>query len=119
MKCNNTRCKTCPVLYEFGGHLTINNVSITLNENVNCNSNNIIYLIKCSNCSKNYIGKTKISLRIRNNLHRNHIDTDYGFLPVSKHIKSCGNKTYNITIIQQVKSNDPKKLDFIEDYFIK
>jgi len=117
-KCESTSCKTCPSLIIYSGTILINNIPIKLNSNVNCTTKSVIYVLTCQNCKKFYIGKTKNSLRIRNNLHRTHITTDSGFMNVSKHIKQCSNGNYNITIIHQVKSKDPKRLSFTESYFI-
>ena len=40
---------------------------------LDCNSSNIIYLINCKQCDKQYIGQTKRSLRCRTNEHRNDV----------------------------------------------
>ena len=69
--CDLPHCPTC----EYFGPRSeiISNVTkqgFKIQSNMNCNSNNLIYLIECDNCGLQYIGQTKRSLRHRFHNHR-------------------------------------------------
>ena len=74
-KCNNRRCKTCPTLSTSSEiianvtHRKYNLINHT-NENINCHSQNIIYLITCMSCNIQYVGETAYPLHKRINQHR-------------------------------------------------
>ena len=52
-----------------------------------CDTQNCIYAIKCNGCNEMYIGET-VNLRLRTNLHKDHIRQNIG-LYVSRHIAEC------------------------------
>ena len=45
-----------------------------INRHIDCNSKNVIYMIQCNHCHKQYIGKTKRRLKDRFNGHRRPVD---------------------------------------------
>ena len=55
-----------------------------LAQNVDCNTNNVVYLLECNKCKKQYIGETKRKFIVRFKEHladiRHNRDT-----PVAKH----------------------------------
>lgn len=55
--------------------------------NLNCNSSNIIYCIKCLKCEKYYIGETKNPLKIRLGQHISHIKNPNYNVHVSSHFR--------------------------------
>ena len=73
-KCNHPRCITCK-------HLNCNRkftstktkVSYTIRHNFSCTSKNLIYLITCQKCKKQYVGLTMQKLNTRINHHRSNI----------------------------------------------
>ena len=68
--CKARNCRYCPRLDHTG---TIQNTTSGTNyktrTNITCNSNNLIYCIKCKNCSKLYVGQTKNSIKERFKCH--------------------------------------------------
>ena len=57
---------------------------------MSCTSNNLIYVITCAGCGKNYIGETGDVLRNRVTVHKQQIrDPSTRMLGVSKHIDEC------------------------------
>ena len=73
-----------------------NGSNFTIRSRMTCQTKNVIYCLKCAGCNRLYIGQTKLELRFRMTLHRQHInDSKYGFLHVSKHIRECS-KTKDI-----------------------
>jgi len=67
---------------------------------MNCNSNNIIYLIPCNKCHKQYVGQTGRKLKDRLNNHRSSIKLNNNN-PISKHFNDIGltHNYYNLNII--------------------
>lgn len=69
--CNKPRCQTCkmmPTAAQVVQHTSGARVSIRCN--ATCKSSNLVYVISCSKCGKQYIGETKQALNLRVNLHR-------------------------------------------------
>lgn len=60
------------------------------NMKITCNSSNLIYILYCNNCFAFYVGETQNRLRLRVNLHRQHVETHYGrFNQLARHLKDC------------------------------
>ena len=121
-KCNKSRCELCDILIESKSFKFNNSPKpFKIKRNLNCDSTNVIYVIKCSNCSDEYIGCSK-SLRNRTALHKNHIKSDKNRkLFVSKHIFECG-KEFKIIPIYQNHNYQTlliKEKDFISKYMPK
>ena len=103
---------TCPSLLCYKNSYNFNNVKITINQNVNCSSKNVIYIF-IRNCGKLYIGKTISEFHLRINLHRQHILSDtYTTQNVSFHIKNC------CSILYKCSDKDVRYIEDIENYFI-
>ena len=116
-KCGKTRCEICHLLLEgktffFENH----NTPFIINKTLNCDSENVVYAIKCNKCSADYIGSTK-NLRNRTNLHKSHIKIEANrLLPVSKHMHSCGE---SFKIMPIYKNDNYQLLQIKENNFIR
>jgi len=66
---------------------TINNKTFKLLNNANCSLSNLVYVITCSLCNIQYVGKTGDTLRNRMNRHRCNIDINQN-TAVAIHFKS-------------------------------
>lgn len=88
-KCNHPRCATCKSLNcnkFFTSSRT--KTSFLLRHSFTCTSTNLIYLITCTECKKQYVGLTTKQLNTRFNHHRTniinrkrtHISTHFNFL---------------------------------------
>ena len=69
--CRSKRCNTCPFLEEtrnFVSHTT--HQTYAIKQNLSCDSRNVIYLISCKKCGKQYVGQTSLTLRDRFTRHR-------------------------------------------------
>lgn len=117
-KCNSPRCKTCASLLEYKRTFIHRHKSSTLNVSSSCDTQKVIYLLICDGCQKAYIGRTSVQFRQRLTLHRQHINTNYGFLPVSLHIKTCAPYTFSTTIIYNYVNDTEKTAAFIEEFYI-
>lgn len=98
-KCNTTNCKTCPyitIAHKFTSTYTRRQYNII--KPLNCQSTNIIYLVTCSSCSKQYVGQTQGRLseileeHITNIISKNNT-------PVAKHFNLIDHSLENITIM--------------------
>ena len=73
-KCKNTYCFTCLNVKECSSVVSsTTKLVFKIGQNLDCFSNNLIYLVHCKECDKQYIGQTKRSLRLRTYNHRNNI----------------------------------------------
>ena len=73
----------------------------------NCESKNLIYMLTCSKCGKQYIGETKRALRIRISEHLSDIKHKRD-KPVSHHFNKTDHDITNCTFeIIQVMAGDP------------
>ena len=116
-KCGKIRCEICHILiegkiYNFKNY----NTPFEVKRSLNCDSQNVIYAMKCVKCLSDYIGSTK-SLRNRTNLHRSNINIAANRnLPVSKHLHTCGESFLVMPIYQ---CNDYGLLQLQEEKFIR
>ena len=72
--CNHPRCVTCKHL-NCSKYFTSTRTgtTYTIRHDFNCTSRNLIYLITCKKCHKQYVGLTTTQLNIRINHHRSNI----------------------------------------------
>ena len=69
-RCTNIKCKACDYIVENNIiKSTHNNRTFKITDNINCKTNNIIYLITCKKCSKQYVGETGRPFSARINQH--------------------------------------------------
>ena len=72
--CRHSRCVTCAHLNcKPNFTSTKTGISYPLRHNFTCTSRNIIYLITCTRCKKQYVGLTMQQLNVRINHHRTNI----------------------------------------------
>ena len=122
---NGTVCFTCAYTLSCNSVTSnVTNLSFKLQSDLNCNSSNIIYLILCESCGKQYIGQTKRSLRCRFNNHRFDIENERPSV-VSAHFNgTCDIGDCTIIPIFQcpkltTEEQTTKTRLEIEQYFIK
>ena len=77
------RCKKCSLLIN-DSFVMVNNSPISVVGKFNCNSDNVIYVIKCLLCDIAYIGETKNPVRHRINQHLSSVNLNLD-VPVAKH----------------------------------
>ena len=118
-KCKDTRCKLCKLyIVEGDRFITLNNKEWTIKTKITCNSINVIYFLKCSNCSTTYIGKTN-NFRLRMNNHissSNHGNSTDRF---DNHVYKClgeNKKEPYFKIHPMMSLNDVSKLLYYEHH---
>ena len=87
--CKDKRCLFCPLAIKEDSYKTKNGTLLKRNSKMSCKSMDLIYLLVCQGCGKEYIGETGTKTNERTNLHRNQIEnSNYRELKVSKHVHS-------------------------------
>ena len=83
--CNSCRCKTCPnTAKTVSFQSSTDGQTYRINQSLSCYSHNVIYLITCNQCNKQYVGQTSQTLRHRFTNHRFDIRNDRD-TPVARH----------------------------------
>jgi hypothetical protein len=123
-KCNRPKCKTCKCIIEGESFTFENNEKIYINEEMTCTSRNVIYVLSCSKCHKNYVGETSDLLSMRMNVHRQQIrDINLRNLYVSKHIANCSQNDaepcFTVMPIMKIIKDDQDIRRFKENQVIK
>ena len=86
-RCNRSACRHCPRIDKTGQVIsTSTGRKYRTQTRISCTSSNVIYLIQCNLCKKQYVGQTRNKILIRLNQHyssiRNKLET-----PVSRHFQ--------------------------------
>lgn len=107
-RCINTRCITCKFHAQDEVHFSSCTLltSYRILSTVSCKSHNIIYLITCTLCNKQYVGETYRTLSERVTDHRSTIKCNKP-TPISIHFNLPNhsiNKHFKITIIEKIES---------------
>ena len=103
IKCHSGRCLTCPKLStskSFQSNITHQTFDVInhSSENLNCHSQNLIYLLSCNRCNIQYVGETTIPLHKRINIHRT---SKTGCEHNIKHFKEhCVGASFNVQILE-------------------
>ena len=120
-KCNLRRCATC-THFNTDNYFqsTITNERFRIRFPFSCSSSNIIYLITCKKCKKQYVGQTIKTLRERIYHHRSSIRTSQGRY-ISKHFSLPGHNISDLTVqvIDRTTNNEQTKLHEREQFWIK
>ena len=70
-KCKSANCKTCYNIREDNQFTSSSNgKTFKINHELNCNSKNVFYLLKCKVCEKQYVGQTTNPFRFRWNNYK-------------------------------------------------
>ena len=113
-RCRNARCKTCP---KFNTSLKFQstvsgktyNVVNHSNENINCHSQILIYLLTCEGCHLQYVGETTQPLNKRMNLHRT---IKSGCENIIIHYRNCCiGFTFSIQVIEILEGTGYNEVD--------
>ena len=122
-KCGHPKCATCQHLQcQSSFKSTKTKRHYPIRHNFTCNSENVIYLITCTKCRKQYVGMTTQKLSTRLNHHRTNIFTKRRTY-LHSHFNLPDHTIKNLTIqaIDKVNTNpnDPSELRKLEKFWIK
>ena len=108
-RCNRSACRHCPVMDRTGWvKSTSTGRKYRTQTRISCTSSNVIYLIQCNICKKQYVGQTRNKILTRLNQHYSTIRTKQE-TPVSRHFNSHQCKEpypVRIYILSQIKNSD-------------
>ena len=122
MKKCGKNCTACPYIREVKS-LRMNGKDWKINQNLNCNTYNCVYMIECKkdNCKLKYVGETKRILKFRLADHRGYINNQDYTTATGEHFNSPGHSLsdLSITILERVKTMDDLYRREREKYFIR
>ena len=105
-------CLTCTYISDGLTTYTFHSTGETrfITHHINCNSKNVIYMVQCNRCHKQYIGETKRRLKDRFNEHRRPVDNANNIskpTTVSEHFLTNYHSANDITLIplELIQSN--------------
>jgi len=79
-KCGKQRCKLDLEIQELSTFQSFQNKNVFhIADHLNCDSENVVYLISCTLCKKQYVGQTRNAFRIRATRHRSDINLNADF----------------------------------------
>lgn len=124
-KCNKSTCGACPYIKE-GKKINFGKFGENewfINSLVNCNTNNLIYMIECNKqgCNLRYIGETNRTLRKRLSEHLGYTRSILPTKSTGIHFNLPGHKSENITItiLEKMKNSDEDYRKERESYLIR
>ena len=118
--CNNPRCATCQHFDTSAiFSSTATKQTFPIHHSFTCSSTRIVYLITCTRCHKQYVGKTNNTLRERISQHRSSIKVKQ-VRYISKHFNLEHHSLDNlkVQVIDTINSNNLSDLHQLEVYWI-
>ena len=111
---NSLCCNHLQTTNSFKSNVT--NVSYKIFHKTNCKSYNIKYLLECTNCALQYVGKSEWPFNLRLNNYR-HKSADFDkLLPVEQHFRLHGHDfstNAKFTIIEKIENAPIDKISSI------
>ena len=120
-RCNKPRCKCCVSVVSASSFTSsVTKKQYKIQSKGNCSSANIVYLITCSKCHKQYVGETGRSLRERLNNHRSDIKLKK-HTAIAIHFNDVQHSVNNlsITIIEDCTAVASERRQDIEKQWIR
>ena len=121
MKKCGKNCSACPYIKEVKS-LKINQNEWKINQSLDCEISNCIYLIECKkhDCNMKYVGETKRILKFRLAEHRGYVNNNDD-TATGEHFNMPGHSLSDltVTILERVKSTDDLYRKEREKYFIR
>ena len=106
-----SKCKGCPTCpYVKQGKMvkaTGTNYKMDIKDQVNCQTENIVYCIECQKCSVQYIGETQRSLQDRIAEHRGYIMNQHRTKATGEHFNLPGHQLSDmrVTVLEKIRNN--------------
>ena len=114
MKRCGKNCSACPYISKVKAW--------KINQNLNCEIANYIYLIECmkEDCNMKYVGETRRSMKFRLAEHRGYVNNNVD-TPTGEHFNLPGHSLSDlrVSILEKVRSKDDMYRKERERYFIR
>ena len=83
------------------------NYKMDIKDQVNCQTENIVYCIECQKCSVQYIGETQRSLQDRIAEHRGYIMNQHRTKATGEHFNLPGHQLSDmrVTVLEKIRNN--------------
>ena len=93
----------------------------SIKASANCRTANVVYVIECTKCNKQYVGEMENALHIRMNSHRSDIKHPYLKKPVAARFNPEGHslQDLSIIIIEQIHGEQASFCRAKESYWIQ
>ena len=111
-RCNRKVCHTCPYVSDET-HISAPSGTFNIRSRFTCTSQNIIYIIRCTNCNKLYIGESKRRLGDRIVEHLRSVKNNSVGFPVAHHFNppsSCNLSHFSVCGALYATGNDRDRL---------
>ena len=121
--CHHPRCSTCSthLIYQPTFQSTRTRKSYRIRHSFTCQSKNLIYLITCTKCQKQYVGLTTQQLNVRINHHRSNILTKKQIC-ICKHFNQPDHSLSHLSVqpidCPNTDKNTFQELQTLERYWI-
>ena len=120
-RCGRPRCKSCVHIktgITFKSAVTGENFRAQVT--ANCKTSNIVYLIECRKCNKQYVGETENPLHLRMNGHRSDYYRKLSDKPVAEHFNTIGHTFDDLTVmvIEEMHAADSARRKHRESFWI-
>ena len=114
-------CLTCPYVEPnktIKG--TATNFKQDIQGSVDCQTQNVVYLITCNKCKQQYVGQTERTLSLRFSEHRGYVNTKKIDKATGQHFNKAGYNLSNmrVSIIEKVHSKNPHMREIRESKYI-
>ena len=126
VKCNSKKCKICDsIVVGETFYSTVRRRTFHINHLFDCNSKGVIYLVTCKKCSKQYVGNTVTSFRLRFNNHKSSINRfakgQRGICGqhLYEHFFEAGHSGFNDFLVQVIDVTDVNKPTERESFWIE
>ena len=109
-----SKCKGCPICpYIKPGkkvRATATTFTADIEQQVNCQTRNIVYCIQCKKCCIQYIGESQRTLQDRISDHRGYITKSQTNKATGEHFNLPGHKVSDmeVTILEKIWNEDPQ-----------
>ena len=110
--CGRPRCKSCMhIRTSFTFESATMGEKFQAHFTTNCRTKNIIYLIECRKCKKQYIGATKNPLQLQMNGHRSDYYQKLSNKSVMEPFNTTGHSFEDLTVIviEQIMANSARR----------
>ena len=95
--CGRSSCQTCRMIIPSQTATSSSGAHVKLKGDTNCRTQNVVYLMSCGKCGKQYVGETKGPLNIRMNGHRDDLrHKRFDRSPTAEHFCACKGMTSSV-----------------------
>ena len=85
------------------------------NENINCHSQNLVYILTCQGCNQQYVGETTIPLHKRINIHR----TSKTGCEIKHFDKTCKAFSFTIQVLEILPGSGYNEFNEVDEENLK